>query len=91
MFGKKRKMTYSIELIEETRESFGPYRYRIFKGGKEFAIFWHDYRGECDRIRISSSEREESPPFGMCSEFLTGGGPLPLGLSKRAVSYLDSL
>ena len=84
-------MSYSIEHIQEVRKEFGPYRYKIFKDGEEFAIFWHDFRGDCEGIRMLSSDHEEAPPFGPCSDFLTGGGPLPLGLSARAVSYLNSL
>ena len=84
-------MTYSVEQIKESRPDLSPYRYRIFKGGKEFAIYWHNFRGECEGVTVLSTGREEDPPFGMCSEFLTGGGPLPLGLSDKAKKYLDSL
>lgn len=84
-------MSYSVVNIIEERKGFAPYRYKIFKDGKEFAIFWHDFRGDCDGIRTLPSGREEHPPFGSCSEFLTGGGPLPLGLSARAINYLNSL
>ncbi|MBN1425491.1 hypothetical protein JXA88_13135 [Candidatus Fermentibacteria bacterium] len=83
-------MDYSVEQIREPREPFSPYRYMILLDGEEVAIFWHNYRGECEGIRTSSGH-EEDPPFGMCSEFLTGGGPHPLGLSKKAQAYLDSL
>jgi len=84
-------MSYSVDQIQETRESFGPYRYRILKNGEEFAIFWHSYRGECEGIKIISTNYEEDPPFGMCSAFLAGGGPLPLRLSDTAQAYLDEL
>ena len=47
------------------------------------AIFLHNYRGECELIRTSDGH-EESPPFGMSSEFITGGGPQPLGLTEKA-------
>lgn len=84
-------MTYTVEQIEEPRPAFSSYRYRIFRRGTEFAIFSHDYRGECEFIRVLSSGRLEILPFGFSSEFLTGGGPLPLGLSEDAVRYLDSI
>jgi hypothetical protein len=84
-------MKYTVEQLTEPRESFGSYRYKIFKGGEEFAIFWHNYRGECEKIMVFSTGHEEDPPFGMCSDFLTGGGPLPLGLSQGAIKYLESL
>ena len=83
-------MNYSVEQIHEPRPSFGSYRYRIFREGAEFAIFSHDYRGECESIKAVTLGREETLPFGVCSEFLTGGGPHPLGLSKAAIRYLDS-
>jgi hypothetical protein len=83
-------MSYSVERIEEARESFGPYRCRILRDGDEVAIFVHDFRGECAQITTCDG-REEVPPFGMFSEFLTGGGRLPLGLTKKAKAYLDAL
>jgi hypothetical protein len=86
-----RETEYSVEQIAESRAEFGFYRYRIFKGNEEFAIFWHDYRGDCEGIRVLASGREENPPFGPCSDFLTGGGPYPLGLSRAAVEYLETL
>lgn len=82
---------YSIEHISEVRESFGPYRYRIYVNGIEFALFWHNHRGECEGVRHVASGREEDPPFGMCSDFLSGGGTEPLGLTKAAQEYLDTL
>ncbi|MAS96832.1 MAG: hypothetical protein CMO55_26880 [Verrucomicrobiales bacterium] len=84
-------MRYTVEQIAEDRESFAPYRYRILKNGNEFAIFTHNYRGECERIQSFKNGFEEDPPFGMSSSFLTGGGPYPLGLTKAAESYLDQL
>ena len=84
-------MSYTIQQIQEPRISFGAYRYKIFKDGAEIAIFSHDYRGECIGVLPSATNQMEDIPFGMCSEFLTGGGPLPTGLSDAAKSYLDSL
>jgi hypothetical protein len=84
-------MSYTVEHIKEVRGEFGRYRYKIFKDGAEFAIFWHDFRGDCEGFMVLPEERQEDPPFGRSSEFLTGGGPLPLGLSDRAVNYLNSL
>lgn len=84
-------MAYNVEQIQENRKGFSSYRYRIFRGNTEFAIFSHDYRGECEYIKVLSSGRLEALPFGFSHEFLTGGGPLPLGLSEAAKRYLDSL
>jgi hypothetical protein len=63
----------------------------IIKESMEFAVFWHNHRGECEGIRVISNGYEQDPPFGICSSFLTGGGPHPLGLSDKAESYLDEL
>ncbi|HWA25110.1 MAG TPA: hypothetical protein VG734_05495 [Lacunisphaera sp.] len=84
-------MSYIVQQIEESRVSFGSYRYRILKDGIEIAVFSHDYRGECEGLLLSSTGRMEAIPFGMCSEFLTGGGAQPTGLSDAATSYLDSI
>jgi hypothetical protein len=84
-------MTYTIEQIAETRPPFSSYRYRIFRDGVAFAVFSHDFRGECEFIQVLASGSVESPPFARCSDFLTGGGPLPLGLREAATRYLDTL
>lgn len=84
------EMNYTVEHIKEVRESFGPYKYRILRNGEEVAVFLHNYRGECEWIKTTDGH-EESPPFGPCSDFLTGGGPLPTGLTKKAEEYLDSM
>ena len=84
-------MPFSIERSQDERKPFGPYRYRILKDDAEFAEYWHDYRGDEMGIRLHSSEHEEDPPFGKCSDFLAGGGPQPLALSRKAVEYLKSL
>ena len=83
-------MDYIIEQIKEPRESFGSYRDRILKNGKEVALFWHNYRGECEGFKALPDGKEVDPPFGMSSEFINGGGPKPLVLSAKAIIYLDS-
>jgi hypothetical protein len=83
------KTTYTIEPIDEERESFGPYRYRIFRDDQEIALYRHDYRGDTVDIRFLKTGRRTDPPFGRCTDFLTGGGPEPLGLTERAKWYLD--
>ncbi|WP_269527151.1 hypothetical protein [Coraliomargarita parva] len=88
---QKNKVSYTVEQMNEERESFGPYRYTISKDNKEIAIFSHDYRGEVAGIKVISTGHEVDPPFGMSSDFLTGGGRFPLGLSSKAIDYLDQL
>ena len=84
-------MSFSISHIEETRESFAPYRYRIDRNGTEFAIFTHNYRGECEAIELTESGKVFDPPFGMSSEFISGGGPKRIELTRLAQEYLGSI
>lgn len=85
------RLNFSIEQIREKREPFGLYRYKIIAGDRNVAIFWHDYRGDEMGIKINSSQAEKEVPFGKSSDFLTGGGPQPLGLSTEAIKYLNSI
>ena len=84
-------MTFSISQIEEHRESFGPYRYRIDRHGEEFAFFTHNYRGECEELKLTESGLIVDPPFGMSSSFISRGGPERIGLTPSAQKYLESL
>ncbi len=82
-------MPYTVEQIEYEKEDFGCYKYRILKNGAAVAEFWHNYRGEPELFFDYEGNFKEDPPFGSCSEFLTGGGPMPLDLSKNAIKYLE--
>ena len=84
-------MRFSISHIDEPRESFAPYRYRIDRDGEEFAIFTHNYRGECEVLKPTESGQTVDPPFGMSSSFISGGGREPIGLTSSAREYLESL
>ena len=81
-------MNYRIEQDPSPRESFGPYRYRIYKGSTLVARYWHDHRGDDHGIEFTSGG-SESWPVGRMIDFLYGGGPQPLTLSPKAVQYLD--
>ncbi len=83
-------MKLRVEQISEAREPFGSYRYRILDGDEEVAVFTHNYRGECEWLRTSGGH-EEDPPFGMITDFLTGGGPEPLGLTEAARRHVEAL
>ena len=85
------QVNYSVAQIQEDRAPFGSYRYTIFRGDEAFAIFRHNYRGECEGLTVLASGRELEVPCGMVSDFLTGGGPLPLGLSDEAQKFLETL
>jgi len=82
-------MKYTVRHLNNARKDFGSYGYIISHNGTEVVYFWHNYRGECENITIISSGKTEDTPFGMCSDFLTGGGSLPLGLTDEAEGYLE--
>ncbi|MCU0495284.1 MAG: hypothetical protein MUD01_27160 [Chloroflexaceae bacterium] len=81
-------MTYTVKQITAKREAFGHYTYHIFQAGQLVATYWHDYRGDEHGI-IFMHGKKEAWPVGRMVDFLTGGGPQPLGLSAKAVAYLD--
>jgi hypothetical protein len=51
------------------------------------ARYWHDFRGDEHGIEFLDGRSEEWP-VGRMVDFVTGGGPEPLGLSDAAVAYL---
>ena len=71
------------------RESFGPYTYRIYDGDRLIARFWHGYRGDDHGIDLLAGTKCDWP-FGRFTEFIGGGGPEPLCVTERGVSYLQS-
>jgi hypothetical protein len=80
-------MAYRIEQ-EHGRDSSGNYRYRIYKDGALVAHYWHDYRGDEHGIEFVKGTGEHGP-VGRMTDFLEGGGPEPLKLSERGVTYMD--
>ena len=81
-------MGFEIEQIESKHESFGDYRYNIYKDGQLIARYWHDYRGDDHGIEFANGKTEDGLPGRMVA-FITGGGPQPLGLSEKAIAYLN--
>ena len=82
-------MSFEVKRVDSKRESFGEYQYNIYQHGRLVARYWHDYRGDDHGIEFMNGEKE-GWPVGPMIEFITGGGPQPLGLSARAVDYLKS-
>ncbi len=80
-------MRFGIEQTDSTREAFDIYRYRIFADDRLIAHYWHDYRGDEHGIDFVNG-KSEICPVGRVIEFIEGGGPQALALSKRAVDYL---
>ncbi|MGH8618373.1 MAG: hypothetical protein ACREUW_11845 [Burkholderiales bacterium] len=81
-------MAYEIRHDESKRESFAEYKYRIYRNGRLVARYWHDHRGDEHGIEFTNGASQPSP-VGRMTDFIEGGGPQPLVLSKRAVAYLD--
>jgi hypothetical protein len=80
-------MSYKIEQ-ESGRDSSGNYKYRIFRDGRLFAQYWHDFRGDEHGIDFVNGV-SEGWPVGRMVDFLEGGGPKPLVISARGIAYLD--
>lgn len=81
-------MRYRIEQ-ESGRDASGNCIYRIYSGNQLVARYWHDYRGDEQGIEFVNGKSQTCP--GQTSDFITGGGPKPLALSKQAASYLDRM
>lgn len=81
-------MSFIIEHAGEDRDSFGIYKYRILESGRLVAHYWHDFRGDEHGIDFINGT-SELWPVGRMSEFVEGGGPMPLSLSEKAVAYLN--
>jgi hypothetical protein len=80
-------VSYKIEQIHSSRQSFNEYRYNIYDDGRLIARYWHDYRGDDHGIDFINGS-SEFLPVGRMVEFVEGGGPQPLILTERAVSYI---
>ncbi|MDY0385086.1 hypothetical protein [Trichlorobacter sp.] len=82
-------MEFVIEQEITRGESFGDYRYSIYRDGKLVANYWHDYRGDEHGIIIVGYS-QELWPVGRMVDFIEGGGTKPLKLSEKAISYLKT-
>jgi hypothetical protein len=82
-------MSYSIERDNSRRrEDFGEYKYQILRDGLRVASYWHDYRGD-DHGLVFVDGTIESWPVGRITDFVEGGGPRPLQLTKKAIAFLE--
>lgn len=84
---EKKRCGYCVKQVVERREQFGLYRYEILDGERVVAKYWHDHRGDDHGIEFADGTTEDWP-VGRMTDFLTGGGPQPLRLSKDAITYL---
>jgi hypothetical protein len=81
-------LLYRVERDGAPRESFGEYRYLIYRDNTLVAHFWHDYRGDDNGIEFVHGA-QEACPVEYPSRFLEGGGPEALALSQKAIAYLE--
>jgi hypothetical protein len=79
-------MTFAVEPVPRIKGDC-EYRYRIYEDGRLIADYWHDHRGDDHGIEFVDGKKEHWP-VGRMTEFLEGGGKLPLSLSTAAVDYL---
>ena len=70
------------------RTSFGNYEYDILDDGAVIATYWHDYRGDEHGLLFTDGKRDDSFP-GRTIEFVEGGGPEPIRLSRLAIDYIS--
>jgi hypothetical protein len=80
-------MEFNVTRSDTPGELGSGHRYRIWRGGRLVAIYWHDSRGDDHGIEFVDG-RKDHCPVGMMTDFLKGGGPKPVRLSEEAVAYL---
>jgi len=78
---------FSIRHTAHSRKPSAPYEYEILDGLQVVARYWHDFRGDEHGIEFFDG-RSEGRPVGRMVDFVSGGGPEPLGLSDAAVAFL---
>jgi hypothetical protein len=81
-------MEFSVRQVQSAEHPVRVYWYDIFDGTRLVARYWHDHRGDEHGIEFVDGQCDEWP-VGRRADFLTGGGPVPLRLSKAAVQYLQ--
>lgn len=83
-------MNYRIEHDDPAkRETLGQYTYRIYQDDRLVARYWHDCRGDEHGIEFMNGISADSLGERV-TDFIEGGGPEPLRLSKQAVAYLNA-
>ena len=83
-------MVFRIEQDDrDGNEGLGPSIYCIYSGNQLIARFWHDCRGDDHGIDLLTGTKRDWP-FRELSGFIAGGGPEPLEITVRGVSYLQS-
>ena len=80
-------MNYTVRQATQERKPFEPYWYNVLCGDRLVAKYWHDHRGD-EHGLVFTDGTEEDSPVGQMTDFLKGGGPLPLALSDEAQAYL---
>ena len=68
----------------------GPCSYKILCGGSLLAKYWHDSRGDDHGIDFLDGRTARQPVGGM-TDFLEGGGPMPVQLTAAAIRYLTTM
>ncbi|MCE8025491.1 hypothetical protein [Billgrantia aerodenitrificans] len=81
-------MAYQIGSNDSPRESFGEYKYRIYRDEVLAARHGHDCCSDEHGVDFITG-KSETWPVGRMVDLLVGwGGSKPLILSRRAVAYM---
>jgi hypothetical protein len=80
---------FTIQQIDEKRESFGGYRYGIYDSTKLIGYFWHDHRGDDNEVELFCTH-DKRWGFPSILDFIQGGGPMPTTLTEMALLWLAS-
>ncbi len=81
------RMSFTIEQTKERRASFRNCTCRISEAGRFIAHCPHADRGDGNGIESANGSKDLFP-LGQRVEFIQGGGPEPLTLSRRVVDCL---
>ncbi len=78
---------FTIRHAAADRKSFGNYEYEILKGSDVIARYWHDFRGDEHGIKFADGSTDLWP-VGSMTDFIHGGGPESITLSRAAIEWL---
>lgn len=79
---------YRVEFGPRGEGEFGAYRYNIYRDGALVARYGHDHRADEHWIDFADGRRDEWP-VGRSVDFLEGGGPELLRLTRAGERYMD--
>ena len=79
---------YRVEFGPREEGEFGARRFNIYRGDALVARYGHDHRLDEHWIDFADGRSDEWP-VGRSVDFLEGGGPEPLRLTRAGERYMD--